>query len=110
MGIDDSEFGIAGSDARIHLYAGGGFTQPPNPLKAASSKFGAGLNGGASFGSAETFWSSATNLKKYDVVLLSCEHGHVWVLNATQHSADTVKAALERALPADRAEAMLRIL
>lgn len=71
IGIDDSEFGLAGSDARIHLYAGGGFTQgTPKP---ASSKFGAALNGGASFGSAETLWNDAANLKKYDVVLLSCE-------------------------------------
>jgi hypothetical protein len=71
IGIDDSEFGVAGSDARIHLYAGGGFTQgTPKP---ASSKFGAALNGGASFGSAETFWADAPSLKKYDVVLLSCE-------------------------------------
>lgn len=71
IGIDDSEFGLAGTDARIHLYAGGGFTQgTPKP---ASSKFGAALNGGASFGSAETFWADGANLKKYDVVLLSCE-------------------------------------
>jgi hypothetical protein len=71
IGIDDSEFGLAGSDARIHLYTGGGFIQ--GTPKAASSKFGAALNGGAAFGSAETFWSDANNLKKYDVVLLSCE-------------------------------------
>ena len=71
IGVDDSEFGLAGTDARIHLYAGGGFTQ--DTPKPASSKFGAGLNSGAAFGSAETFWSSVTNLKKYDVVLLSCE-------------------------------------
>jgi hypothetical protein len=68
IGIEDSEFGLAGSDARIHLYAGGGFA-----AKAASNKFGAALNGGASFGSAETLWNDKANLKKYDVVLLSCE-------------------------------------
>jgi hypothetical protein len=71
IGVEDSEFGLAGSDARIHLYAGGGFTQ--GTAKPASSKFGAALNGGASFGSAETFWSDTANLRRYDVVLLSCE-------------------------------------
>jgi len=71
IGVDDSEFGVAGSDSRIHLYAGGGFTQ--GTPTAASSTFGAGLNGGAAFGPAQAFWSDATNLKKYDVVLLSCE-------------------------------------
>lgn len=71
IGVDDSEFGVAGSEARIHLYAGGGFTRGTS--KPAASKFGASLNGGAPFGAAETFWSDVTNLKKYDVVLLSCE-------------------------------------
>ena len=41
IGIDDSEFGIAGSEARIHLYKGGGFTQ--GTLKDASGQFGASL-------------------------------------------------------------------
>jgi hypothetical protein len=71
IGLDDAEFGVAGSESRVHLYAGGGFTSgTPKP---ASKQFAASLNGGASFGSAETFWSDVANLKKYDVVLLSCE-------------------------------------
>ena len=71
IGLDDAEFGVAGSASRVHLYAGGGFTQgTPRP---AASKFGASLNSGAAFGSAETFWSDAAKLKAYDVVLLSCE-------------------------------------
>ena len=74
IGIDDSEFGVAGSDSRIHLYAGGGYNDGTG-AHPASKKFGATLNGGAAFGSAETFWSSVSNLKKYDVVLLSCEGG-----------------------------------
>jgi hypothetical protein len=75
MGVDDAEFGLAGSDSRIHLYAGGGFITgaapgTPNP---ASSKFGASLNGGASYTSSETLWSSLASLQNYDLVLLSCE-------------------------------------
>lgn len=71
IGLDDSEFGVAGSEARIHLYEGGGFTQAG--FKGASSSFSASLNGGAAFPSATPLWSDAANLKKYDVVLLSCE-------------------------------------
>ncbi len=71
IGVDDAEFGLAGSDSRIHLYAGGGFTS--GSAKPASKQFAGTLNGGAAFGSAETFWSDKTNLKKYDLVLLSCE-------------------------------------
>ena len=72
MGVDDAEFGVSGSDSRIHLYAGGGFTSGATP-EPASSKFGASLNGGASYGSSETLWSSLATLQNYDLVLLSCE-------------------------------------
>jgi hypothetical protein len=88
IGLDNSEFGVAGSDARIHLYAGGGYTGKP-----ASSQFGATLNGGAAYGSAETFWSTAANLKKYDVVMLSCE-GEENEATAGASKPDTAKQAL----------------
>jgi hypothetical protein len=68
MGIDDSEFGTAGSEARIHLYAGGGFTDGATP-KNASSKF----DDNKTFANAETLWGSVDELKKYDVVMLACE-------------------------------------
>jgi hypothetical protein len=71
IGIEDSEFGVAGSDARIHFYKGGGFGAGGE----ASSQFSASLNGGAAFPAAETFWADTANLNKYDVVLLSCEGG-----------------------------------
>jgi hypothetical protein len=71
IGLDDSEFGAPGSDARIHLYTGGGI--PGGTPKLASSKFAASLNGGAAFGTATALWGSLANLQKYDVVLLSCE-------------------------------------
>ena len=72
MGVDDAEFGVAGSDSRIHLYTGGGFTENATP-KPASSKFGAALNGGANFTSSETLWGTVASLQNYDLVLLSCE-------------------------------------
>ena len=71
IGLDDSEFGVTGSDARIHLYKGGGFTQ--GALKDASGQFSASVSGGAAFPAAEPLWSDTANLNKYDVVLLSCE-------------------------------------
>ncbi|MDB4942082.1 MAG: Tryptophan synthase alpha chain [Labilithrix sp.] len=68
IGIDDSEFGVAGSDARIHLFAGGGFDDSGTP-RAASSK----LASGEAFPSAESLWSTGAALAKYDVVMLACE-------------------------------------
>jgi hypothetical protein len=42
-----------------------------------------------------------------DVVVLACEHGHYWVLDAKEHSSETVKPALEKALSVERAELLL---
>lgn len=64
IGLDDSEFGVAGSEARIHLYTGGS-TAPG----AATSAFAAG----GAFAAATTLWGSVDELKKYDIVMLSCE-------------------------------------
>lgn len=69
IGIDDAEFGVAGSEARIHLYKGGGFAAD----KQASGKFSAAVSSGAAFPAAQPLWSDTANLNKYDVVLLSCE-------------------------------------
>ncbi len=68
IGLDESEFGTTGSDARIHLFQGGGFDQNGSP-KAASGSFA----GGQAFAKSDTLWSSADALKTYDVVLLACE-------------------------------------
>jgi hypothetical protein len=66
IGLEDSEFGTAGSEARVHLYAGGG--TPSLPTSATSS-----FQAGGAFASAPTLWGSLDELKKYDMVLLSCE-------------------------------------
>jgi hypothetical protein len=71
VGLEDGEFGIAGSEARVHLYAGSGYNDGADhpPAKAIT-----GANA-ATLPTAESFWSDPANIKKYDVVLLSCEGG-----------------------------------
>jgi len=68
IGIDDSEVGIAGSDARIHLYRGGGYDDSGTPRVASAS-----LSSGPTLTDAETLWNDETALAKYDAVLLGCE-------------------------------------
>jgi hypothetical protein len=68
VGLEDSEFGVAGSPARVHLYAGAGFTDDKGSHVASSA-----LAGGARFALAETLWGTKEELSKYDVVLLACE-------------------------------------
>ncbi len=64
VGLDDSEFGLGGSEARVHLYKGGS-TAP----QSATGSFQSGGN----FGAATALWSNTEELKKYDIVMLSCE-------------------------------------
>lgn len=64
LGIDDSEYGIAGSDARIHFFQG----------STGSSQLdgGFGASPGAALPAAETtLW--ADGWPGYDIVMLSCE-------------------------------------
>lgn len=70
MGIDDSEVGVTGTDARIHLYRGGGYDDGDGgaPHTASSS-----LASGAPLPSAESLWNDGAALAKYDAVLLACE-------------------------------------
>jgi hypothetical protein len=65
IGLDDSEFATKGGTGRVHLY--GGYGDKP------TKKFTNAMNGGATFADAQGMWSSAAELKKYDIVLLSCE-------------------------------------
>lgn len=64
IGIDASEFGsgAAGFSKAVNVFAGGG---DPNPPLGATA--------------AKDFWSDATKLKTYDMVLLSCEGGEFFV-------------------------------
>lgn len=64
LGIDDSEYGIAGSDARIQFFVGAN----------GSTRFddGFGASPGATFPTAQnTLWN--TDWGNYDIVMLSCE-------------------------------------
>jgi hypothetical protein len=45
-----------------------------------------------------------------DTIVLACEHGHYWVLQAKQQSGETVKPVLEEALSADSAKALLKAM
>ncbi len=64
LGIDDSEYGVAGSDARIHFYRGAnGATNYDN---------GFGSSPGAQFPDGpSTLWTDGWD--NYDIVMLSCE-------------------------------------
>ena len=64
LGIDDSEYGIAGSPARIHFYVGA------NGSQAFDNGFGA--SPGATFPDGpSTLWTNGW--QNYDIVMLSCE-------------------------------------
>ena len=73
IGLDDSEFTAAGGTGRVHLYAGGGWTDAMSESHPASSAFASSHAGGAAFADAATFWGSSANLKQYDIVLMACE-------------------------------------
>jgi len=68
IGLDESEFGSAGADARVHLYAGGS-TAPGTAT--------ASFQAGGAFAQATALWSNVDELKKYDIVMLSCEGGEL---------------------------------
>jgi hypothetical protein len=72
IGIDDSEFGVAGSDARVHLFKGGSTDVSGTPEVETAT---ASLKAGGALTDATTLWGTADALSKYDVVLLSCEGG-----------------------------------
>jgi hypothetical protein len=64
LGIADKEITTSSGSGHVQLYTGNGV-----------SGFDSGFAGGSgqTFASATAFWSSATNLEQYDIVILSCE-------------------------------------
>ena len=70
IGIDDSEVGIAGTDARIHLFQGGGYDDGDGGTAHVAS---GSIANGPSLPSAESLWNDGAALAKYDAVLLACE-------------------------------------
>lgn len=74
MGLDDSVFSTNAGGGRIHLFAGADHvTGQANDV--ATKAFAPTLNGGAALPPATELWSTADALKKYDIVILSCEGG-----------------------------------
>jgi hypothetical protein len=63
IGIADTEFTSDAGKGRVNLFAGGGGT----------SSFAPGAGDGVAFTPANPWWDSLDNLKKYDIVLHSCE-------------------------------------
>jgi hypothetical protein len=63
IGLEDGEFGVKGSESRVHLYQGGG-----DGTNNASSAVGA-----TPMTNVEALWSSLDDLKTYDLVVLGCE-------------------------------------
>jgi len=91
LGIDDAEIGTAGSQARIHLFADNGATGGIISGVGTNS-FKAGFPGGSgAFADSTTLWNNLDNLKKYDIVMLSCE-GAQHPETKTQAALDTLKS------------------
>jgi hypothetical protein len=63
IGIADSEFTTEAGDGRVNFYGG---------VKG-SAGFDPTVNAGATFTPVEPWWDSLTNLKKYDMIIHSCE-------------------------------------
>lgn len=68
IGIEDSEFGPQGSDARIQLFEGGTY-RVGNVAQPVTGK----LRSGAALTKATELLASTSALAAYDIVLLSCE-------------------------------------
>jgi hypothetical protein len=63
IGIDASEFTPESGPGHVNFFAG----------YQGANKYAATMNAGATFTAATTLWSSVDSLKKYDLVLLSCD-------------------------------------
>ncbi|MBI2387990.1 MAG: hypothetical protein HYV09_00105 [Deltaproteobacteria bacterium] len=73
IGISDSEFTNPSGLGRVNLYKG----MPPKTYTLSGGSYIPGATGaytsGALFPDATTLWNDATQLKKYDIVLMACE-------------------------------------
>lgn len=72
MGIEDSEFTTGTGEGRIHLYAGSD-NVAGGAMDIATKTFDPGLNGGVALQSAKDLWSTTDALRRYDIVIMSCE-------------------------------------
>jgi len=77
IGISDEEFTPETGPGRVHLFAGRGGTDRYSPA----------LNGGASITPAWNWWGAVENLRRYDIIVHSCEgatHGGDKPFNARE--------------------------
>ncbi|MBN2574487.1 MAG: carboxypeptidase regulatory-like domain-containing protein, partial [Deltaproteobacteria bacterium] len=65
VGIADAEFTPPGGSGRVHMYT--------SPKDGTATNFDSSLNGGAAYGKSETLWGSLAEMKKYDMMVMSCE-------------------------------------
>jgi hypothetical protein len=72
IGLDDSEFTTSAGDGSVHFYTGGTY-RDANGLGPLTSAFAPDHQGGGAFTDAPSFWKSEAALKRYDIVILSCE-------------------------------------
>jgi hypothetical protein len=70
MGLDPAEFTTEAGAGRVHLYAG--HDDPKNNNQKSTKVFDA-QHGGDTLTLSPVLWNSLDNLKKYDIVILSCE-------------------------------------
>lgn len=68
LGVDAAEFTTSAGDGRINL-----FTATDNGGDLSVKAFDASLNGGAALPHSMELWRDLETLKKYDIVILSCE-------------------------------------
>ena len=87
MGIDDSEFSTEAGKGRIHLYGGGDNTEGAVSYRS-TKEFDTTLNSGAALSPATSVWADTDHLKKYDLVIMSCEGA----VNAQEKPASALKA------------------
>jgi hypothetical protein len=69
IGIEDGEFGTGGGAARVQMFGGYGYEDPPGTQHRATDRFASG----GVFGDAMTFYSDAAQLAAYDIALFACE-------------------------------------
>jgi hypothetical protein len=92
IGLDASEFGTKDGDQRIHFYVGGA---TEDPQTAQADKATAAFKAGGNFAAATGLWSNLAELKKYDIVMLSCEGGELQTVAGTSDPNTKSAAALQ---------------
>lgn len=73
LGISDSEFTTSAGDGRVHLFTATDNANNAGVGDVSVKSFAPELNGGAALPHSMELWNSLETLRKYDIVVLSCE-------------------------------------